>query len=200
MTRDVETHHPLEEDLGGRVEGEESVAVDVEELAGRGVGAALEGLLGGYGEGRVEAEEGVEPLLDWVARAVSDRGRKVDLLERSCDRACDGGTSSTGCLRGRIGHRGCSERRGGARHLAERLEELEGERSSSSFVSVDGGCHEDEVGTEERADEGEGDGGGLVDNDQLGLSEDVEVLRLDVLDMDPLISPAPHSCTADSPG
>lgn len=193
MTRDVEAHHSLEEDLRGGMEREESIAIDVEEFAGRRVRAALEGLLGGYGEGSIEAEETVEPLLDRVARAVSDRSAEVDLLERACDRACDGGASSSCSLRGRVGHGGCGEGRGGAGHLTERLEELEGEGSTSSFVSVNGGRHEDEVGTEEGSNEGEGNSGCFVDDDQLRLSQDVEVLRLDVLQPDSLISPTPPS-------
>jgi hypothetical protein len=49
-------------------------------------------------------------------------------------------------------------------------------------VPVDGGGHEDEVGTQQLLHVGQGDGGGFVDNDQLGLAELVVVLRVDVLD------------------
>lgn len=64
VRRDVERHHLLEEPLGGLVEGEERVPLDVVEVAlarvgqlGRGLGDVL---------GRVEAEELVEPFLNGV--------------------------------------------------------------------------------------------------------------------------------------
>lgn len=45
VTRDVERHHALEEDFGRGVEGEEGIPIDVEELAGRRMGTALQRLL-----------------------------------------------------------------------------------------------------------------------------------------------------------
>ena len=120
----------------------------------------------------------VEPFLDRISRAVSDRGRERDLLERSRNRASERG--------GFLGRRslvgdGRGESGSGSRHLSQLLEEFEGERTTCSFVSVDRRGHEDEVGTEEGSDEGERDRGGFIDDDQLRLTEYVEVLRLDVL-------------------
>ena len=91
MTRDVERHHSLEEDFGSGMEGEEGIAIDVEELASRGVGTALQRLLRRDGEGSVEAEKLVEPFFDWISGAVSDRSGEGDLLERSSDRSSERG-------------------------------------------------------------------------------------------------------------
>ena len=181
VARNVERHHALEKDFGGGVEGEEGIAVDVEEFAGRRVGAALQRLLGRNRKSRIEAEELVEPLLVRVAGAVSNRSGEIDLLERSCDSSCEWSRSSGGLRRRSFRRLRNRDGRSGPRYLAELLEELEGEGTTGAFVAVDGRGHEDEVGAEEGADEGEGDGGGLVDDNQLGLSENVEVLRLDVL-------------------
>jgi hypothetical protein len=182
VRRDVETHHPLEERFRGGVVREEGVAVDVVQLALTRVRATLKLLVTGRGEGRIEAEELVEPLLNRVSGGVTNRRGELDLLQLARDgeglsrrRTALGGFGvlSTGG-RGREGG-------SGAGHLAELLEELEGEGTTSSFVTVDGRCHEDEVRAEEGADEGERDGGGFVDDDELSLTEDVVVLRLDVL-------------------
>jgi hypothetical protein len=61
------------------------------------------------------------------------------------------------------------------------LDELDGEGTTSPFVSVDGGRHEDEIGTDEGSNEGERDSGGFVNDNELSLAEDVSILRLDVL-------------------
>ena len=78
VRRGVERHDALEEPLAERVVGEERVAVDLVEPAGRGrrqapaqrEAAALR---------RVEAERAVEPGLDVVARRVADRRLEREL-------------------------------------------------------------------------------------------------------------------------
>jgi hypothetical protein len=176
VRRDVETHHPLEEGLGGGVVREEGVAVDVVKLALAGVRATLE-LLVARREGSVKAEELVEPRLNSIARGVTNRGGELDLLELTSDgEGLAGGTALSLVLAGGSGEGG-----GGTAHLAELLEELEGEGATGSFVTVDGRSHEDEVGAEEGADEREGDGSGFINDDQLSLTENVVILRLDVL-------------------
>ena len=72
------------------------------------------------------------------------------------------------------------------RLLPQLIQELETQAPAGALVAVDGGAHEDEVGAEELLDEREGDGGGLVDDDELGLAELVGVGGVDVLDRLPV--------------
>ena len=65
VTRDVEGHHSLEENLRRRVVTEECVPRDIIELALRRVGAALDRPLGDYRG--IQAEETVQPSLDLIA-------------------------------------------------------------------------------------------------------------------------------------
>jgi hypothetical protein len=55
------------------------------------------------------------------------------------------------------------------------LDEFDGEGPARAFVAVDGGRHEDEVGTDEFADEGKGNSGGFVNDDEFGLAEDMGI-------------------------
>ena len=148
---DVESHHPLEEKFRRRVEGEEGIPVDVEELAIRRMRTSLDVL---RNDGRVEAENGVEPFLDLVSGAVTDGFLEFDLSEGSaesggrfdgCWRVFRGGGGRRSKVVGRVGIFGEG---GGSRGFSELLDEFDGKRSTGSFVSVDGRGHEDEVGTD----------------------------------------------------
>ncbi|CRK36922.1 hypothetical protein BN1708_007250 [Verticillium longisporum] len=165
---DVQRDHLLQELFGNGVEGEEGIAVDLEELALRRVRAALAADLG-PGQGRVQAEEGVEPLLDGVALGVTNRLRECDLAQRA---------ASLETRRLLLG----SAARGTVSDGGVAVGRRAWPRLLTTLVTVDGGGHKDEVGTHELADEGQRNGGGLIDDDQLGLAKNVSVLRPDVLD------------------
>ncbi|EGG25142.1 hypothetical protein DFA_03389 [Cavenderia fasciculata] len=141
----------------------ERVTVDIVELAVVGVWTAT--LLVDL-DLCVETEQFVEPTFDGVVGSVTDGLEELDLTQ---DTAGDTGHGV-----------GVGGRR--AALLTQLLDELEGERATGAFVAVDGRREEDEVGPEQVLDVGEGDGGSLIDDDELCLAEFLVVLRLDVLD------------------
>lgn len=61
------------------------------------------------------------------------------------------------------------------------LDEFEGEGTACSFVSVDGRGQENEVRADEVSNEREGDCCCFVNDDKLGLTEDMCVFWLDIL-------------------
>ncbi len=61
------------------------------------------------------------------------------------------------------------------------IDELERERATGALVAVYGRGHEHEVRSEEILDQGQGNGGRLVDHHQLGLAELERVRRMNVL-------------------
>ncbi|KJR80875.1 uncharacterized protein SPSK_04850 [Sporothrix schenckii 1099-18] len=140
VTGDVEGDHLLEEALGHGVEGEEGVAVHLQELARRRCWAAALGTrqLG------VETQHGVEPAFDGVALGVPDGLRECDFTQRPRP------TEATALVVEGILHLG------GAARRPVRAHELAHKRQR--------------------------DGGGLVNDQQLGLAQNVSVLGTDVLD------------------
>lgn len=82
---DVESHHPLKEELRCGVEREKSVPIDVEQLAVRRMGAALDVLRHNR---RVEAKHRVEPPLDLVSGCVSNGFLELDFPKGSAESGC----------------------------------------------------------------------------------------------------------------
>lgn len=167
----VERHHPLQEHLGRRVVREQGVPVDVVQLALRGMRAPRNMSRQG---GSIEAQQRVEPLLHRVRLSIPDGLFKLDLGQRPGHaHFLPGGV-------GRYRHGGVFPD-DGSRLFSELLDQLDGQTSTGSFVSIDSGGHEHQVRSEQFSNERKRDGCGLVDDDELGLTQDVRVLRLDVL-------------------
>ena len=97
------------------------------------------------------------------------------------------GTGTLGSCSGALGSRSSRTRpRVGRRRndtaAPQFANELQGQRPASAFVAVDSGRHEHQVVAQQRPDDGQRNGGGFVNDDQLGLGQLYVVLRLDVLD------------------
>lgn len=146
---------------------EQSVPVDIVELTlarMRETSAQDVLVLGG-----VEAEQGVEPLLDGVVHAVSDR-----LIELHFSQGPSSAKSlvftSLVVLHPLLVL------------FSEGVKKLERQGSAGSLVAMDGGGEHDHVGSEQVPHNGDRDGSGLIDNEEFGLSELGAILRPDVLD------------------
>ena len=182
VTRDVEGHHSLKENLRRRVIAEKSIAGDIVEFALGRVGAALHRTLGD--DRSVQAEESIQPFLDFITSRVTNRSFQFNLpkgasLRGGLMRGLFGGRSRSGRL-----VRWCFLREGGTSGFSELLNEFQRERTTGALVTIDRGGHEHEVRTDEVPDEGKWYRGGFVNNHEFSLAEHVCVLRLYVLPCD----------------
>lgn len=166
---------------------EQGVPIDVVELARWRMGTPLD-VLGD--DRRVEAKDGVEPLFDLIAERVSDRFLKLDLSKRSAQTTTRLGTRrKLGRARTRAARRrsevvrrvGVLGQRRRPGLLPKLLDKLDGKGTTRTLVTVDGRRHKDEVGANERSNERQRDRRGLVNDNKLGLTENVSILGLDVL-------------------
>jgi hypothetical protein len=65
--------------------------------------------------------------------------------------------------------------------LPQLLDQLEAQAAAGALVAIDRGAQEHQVGAQQGLDGGQGDGGSLIDDQQLRLSQLGGVARLDVL-------------------
>lgn len=179
----VQCHHSLEENLGSGMITEQGVPRDIVQLTCRRMGASLRRSDSRFRkDGGVKAENAVQPPLDFVSSTITYRCLQLYFPQRARFRCI--GVASSRFLRGRRGRDGrflCSvfsERGSGT--FAQLLNEFQGKRATSAFVSVDGRSHEDEVWSKEVAHKRKWDSRSLVNNNEFSLSQDMCIFGLNV--------------------